>query len=218
VPAHLDLSRNGFGATGASHLAECLQHSDSLTSLNIASNNIGAVGAAHLAKLLRRTPLLTALDVSKNNLGTSAADALAGGLGSTPLLTHLGASDNNLGPAGARFLAEGLRHTPLLVALSVERSNLGPAGLADALTHLSGLTNLAIGPEGIEGLCATPLLRTLDITQVAGGTALRPNDTIRLASSLAQLSALTALHVYNNLLDYLPPRPAPHTPPRPRHH
>jgi Ran GTPase-activating protein (RanGAP) involved in mRNA processing and transport len=124
--AHLDLSVNVIGTSGAERLAGVLGQCRVLAHLNIGGNWIGDAGVERLAGVLPAA--LAHLDLCNNRIGSVGTERLAGVLPQCPALAHLNLWCNQIGASGAESLAGVLPHCAALPRLNLEDNEMESAG------------------------------------------------------------------------------------------
>ena len=160
----LNLGWNCFGTDGSKVLAEGLQHSSNLHSLNIQENSIGTDGAMALAECLQHCKNLRALNLERNDFGTDGARALVEGLQHCTDLQVLKLGGNDIGPGGAEALVKNLQQYNSLQVLNVDWNGIGADGakaLVRCVRHYYNLRTLNLGWNDIGTHCAMALAEGL---------------------------------------------------------
>jgi Ran GTPase-activating protein (RanGAP) involved in mRNA processing and transport len=143
---HLNVARNVAGERGAAALFEALQHSATLTSLDVSGNRIGDGAAgdaavAVLARSLRANATLMALDIGNTLIGDVPLAAVAEALRANSTLRTLIADCGPESDASAAAFAQTLRGNATLRTLRLSRmSRAGVEAMADALRENGALT------------------------------------------------------------------------------
>ena len=137
----LDLSRNTFGASGATCLAAQLRKCEALRALRVAGCGLPQASVAAICQGL--PPNLEELDLSYNVLDDYAAEALAEAL---PCLLNLRALFFSAAPEGTGLLPP---HQPPLTGGSDRMSHAGAAMLARGLMNCKHLHQLHLAHHKI---------------------------------------------------------------------
>ena len=207
----LDLSRNTFGASGATCLAAQLRKCEALRALRVAGCGLPQASVAAICQGL--PPNLEELDLSHNVLDDYAAEALAEAL---PCLLNLralffsaapegtglppphqppltGGSDR-MSHAGAAMLARGLLNCKHLHQLHLAHHKIGAPGAGLVFASLSA----PVQPFAGEGAAARrlPTIEHLDLSHC--GLSCVPQ---KAWTQLACLAAIRSLQLSGNALD-----------------
>ena len=145
----LDISYNSIESTGASAVADALNHCTHLEELTVSHNNIKKDGACVLAgSFCHYAQSLRKLDISNNDIKNTGASAVANALNHCTHLEELTVSHNNIKKDGARVLARSFCHYgQSLRKLDISNNNIGSTGasaVADALNHCTHLEELTV--------------------------------------------------------------------------
>ena len=175
----LDLPTNSIGDDGAVALAEALHHNSTLEWLDLSDNSISDDGAVALAQALNHNSNLLCLRLSDNSISDDGAGALAQALHQTSIIELL-LPNNSISDDGAVALAQALHHNSTLEWLKLSNNRINDAGvgaLAQALHHNSTLTGLELSNNRISDAGAGALAQALHHNSTLTGLELCNNST-----------------------------------------
>mmetsp|Transcript_9150 Transcript_9150/g.37714 ORF Transcript_9150/g.37714 Transcript_9150/m.37714 type:complete len:332 (+) Transcript_9150:38-1033(+) len=120
--AHLALSNNQIGPSGAAALAVALMSNDTLTHLDLGGNDIGDEGCVALSVYIAKTTSLQRLALDRNRVACNGCEDLVDALLESCSLTALDLFGNEIGTRGwaaiAGLLNDGASLTELNLAMN----------------------------------------------------------------------------------------------------
>nr|A8HMZ4.1 RecName: Full=Dynein regulatory complex subunit 5; AltName: Full=Flagellar-associated protein 155 [Chlamydomonas reinhardtii] len=137
---HLDLSNNSLDDDKVRMLASGLVENLSITHLNLSHNKIADRGVRALAKLLDGHSVISLLELHDNQIHTEGAESLARAFKSNQCLLSVNLRLNRMGDEGCKAVVESVRGSPTLQRLNISANAAGP-GTAAAVVALLRLNN-----------------------------------------------------------------------------
>jgi hypothetical protein len=110
----VDFRGKMIGDAGVIALADALKVSSSMTTVNLYGHQIGAAGAIALADALKVSHSMTTVALWSNQIGAAGAIALADALKVSHCMTTVNLESNQIGDDGAIALADLPKHRPTL--------------------------------------------------------------------------------------------------------
>jgi len=197
----LELRGKGLGPTEGIVIAELLQGSTALTTLNLQGNSIGGYqegysivytpeGPAAIAKALEVNAAMTALDVGYNSLDEKVALDIVRTVRTNDRMTNLGLAGCKIGPMGAKEIAEYVQGSTTLKSLSITRNNIN----GEAAQELAAVV---LASKSLEVLSEVPIkeLRADKLTalELRGKGLDGPTEGIVIAELLKVSTAMTSI-------------------------
>ena len=162
--AHLYLSHNPIGDTGASLISEAVRETVVLKTLILSSCGITSRGAKDLSRALAHNSCLEKLDIGGNNLGDKGASVISEAVRETVVLKTLILSSCGITSRGAKDISRALAHNSCLEKLDIGGNNLGDKGasvISEAVRETVVLKTLILSSCGITSRGAKDLSRAL---------------------------------------------------------
>ncbi|PRP82693.1 hypothetical protein PROFUN_10057 [Planoprotostelium fungivorum] len=131
----VDLSGNRIGPSGGKHIGEAIKDNRSLEYLNLDKNELGATGIRVMAESLKDNVTLKTLLLTHNRIDSKGGVEMAEALRSNRGLTKLDLSSNYLGDTGATAFASSIRFNIDLAYLDLSNNKIGGAELAATLQN-----------------------------------------------------------------------------------
>jgi len=204
----LTVSWQPMGGLLAAHIAQALEVTSRLRSLELSSSNLKASDVACLANVLKINTHRESLDLGGNEIGADGGKFLADMLKVNTSLKQLSIRVCVIGRDGARFMAEMLKMNSGLTSLSLAANAIPAAGLAflaDALKVNRNLTTLELSNNQIEArgvafladaLKVNRSLTTLDLSH----NQIDSNGLALLADALKINPCLTRVNLAFNIV------------------
>ena len=147
VNTHLDmkLERNEIHEEGASHIAEVLNNTSTVSELVLSNNRIGDKGLQILFNSLKQNNTLKVLDVSDCGMTDAGVPSLAQVMSVSTALERLNISVNPIGDKGLQTIFSSLKQNNTLKVLNVSNCDMTDAGvpsLAEAMNRNTTLGRL----------------------------------------------------------------------------
>ncbi|CAJ1455787.1 unnamed protein product [Effrenium voratum] len=165
--AHLDLTGQSLGDTGALLLADAMKGNSSLRILSLRWNGIKERGAAAIAAALQVSHV-RCLDLYCNSFGDSGATHVAQAANSCNSLRELDLGWNSVCDPGAAAIATCLMQNQTLLELGLEQNAIGENGakaLAAALQQNHSLIKLRLRGNPLQGGFELKASGRLDLTE-----------------------------------------------------
>ncbi|GIL85252.1 hypothetical protein Vretimale_10770 [Volvox reticuliferus] len=137
---YLDLSNNSLDDDKVRMLASGLVENLSITHLNLSHNKIADRGVRALAKLLDGHSVISLLELHDNQIHTEGAKSLARAFKNNQCLLSVNLRLNRMGDEGCKAVVESVRTAPTLERLNISANAAGP-GTAAAVVALLRLNN-----------------------------------------------------------------------------
>ncbi|KAI9345895.1 hypothetical protein DFJ73DRAFT_960759 [Zopfochytrium polystomum] len=163
-------------ASGARLIAEVLEGSSSLQSLDLRWSRLGDEGVKTIADALRANTTLQIINLRSNGIGNEGAKAVAAALQTSSSLLNVGLRANEISEEGAIAMGKALKTNNTLQSIDLFNNKIGPEGakaIASALKTNTSMCNLnllgnKIAQEGAsalaEALLTNKTLQVLDLT------------------------------------------------------
>ncbi|KXZ55119.1 hypothetical protein GPECTOR_3g271 [Gonium pectorale] len=136
---YLDLSNNSLDDDKVRMLASGLVENLSITHLNLSHNKIADRGVRALAKLLDGHSVISLLELQDNQIHTEGAKSLARAFKNNHCLLSVNLRLNRMGDEGCKAVVESVRSAPTLERLNISANAAGP-GTAAAVVALLRVT------------------------------------------------------------------------------
>ena len=190
---NLGLRSCGIGPIGAKEIADYIQFTAVVTTLNLGCNQIRDEGAIAIAEALKVTNVLTELNLFYNWIGPEGAIAIAEALKVNAVLTSLDLAGNpniiyypqhfgiGIGDEGAKAIAEALKVKAVVTTLNLGCNCIGVEGaiaIAEALKVNAVVTTLALRKNNIGDEGAIAIAEALKVSAVLTKLDIRANDNM----------------------------------------
>ncbi|GFR48236.1 hypothetical protein Agub_g10098 [Astrephomene gubernaculifera] len=133
---HLDLSNNSLDDDKVRMLASGLVENLSITHLNLSHNKIADRGVRALAKLLDGHSVISLLELQDNQIHTEGAKSLARAFKNNRCLLSVNLRLNRMGDEGCKAVVESVRAAPTLERLNISANAAGPGTAAAVVAML----------------------------------------------------------------------------------
>lgn len=137
---YLDLSNNALDDDKVRMLASGLVENLSITHLNLSHNRIADRGMRALAKLLDANSVISMLELHDNQIHAEGAKSLARSFRTNRCLLSLNLRLNRMGDEGCKAIIESVKGSPTLERLNIS-ANAAGSGTCQALVALLRLNN-----------------------------------------------------------------------------
>ncbi|KAI9332624.1 hypothetical protein DFJ73DRAFT_58091 [Zopfochytrium polystomum] len=189
-------------ASGARLIAEVLEGSTSLQSLDLRWSRLGDEGVKTIADALRANTTLQIINFRSNGIGNEGAKAVAAALQTSSSLLNVGLRANEISEEGAIAMGNALKTNNTLQSIDLYNNKIGPEGaktIASALKTNTSMCNLnllgnKIAQEGAsalaEALLTNKTLQVLDLTdnEIGDGGAKAVANVLKFNCHLQRVS------------------------------
>jgi Ran GTPase-activating protein (RanGAP) involved in mRNA processing and transport len=161
-----------------------------LTKLDLQGKGLGATEGIVLAELMQLSPVLTSLDVGHNNLIEQAVLGIVRAARQHNKITNLDLSGCGIGPIGAKAIADYIQFTTVLKNLSVANNNIDGEAAQQLATAVLSSASLEVFSEIPIKKLRADALTTLDLRGVGVSGALVLSDLLKFSSALKRCNLL----------------------------
>ena len=200
---YLQLEMNEIDEEGASHIAELLNSTSTVSLLWLNGNPIGDKGLQNICDALKQNKILKELGVADCGMTDTGVASLADALHTNNMLETLNIRFNQISEEGASHIAKVLNSTGVLSSLRLSNNpKIGDKGLQsifDALKQNKTLKELIIDNCGMTDTGVASLAdalhtnNTLDFLFIHGNGAITENGLICLVETVSRHSGLKKL-------------------------
>jgi len=184
----LDISHNKMSIKSAGALADFLERSNGLTTLNLAWNNLRSEGGNVVMKALSYSPTYTpdlhTLNIDWNGIDDAVTEDIGTWLKQTNSLQNFTLANNNIGPKGMKIISQALVENFTIEYLDASFNPLGVDGTVAVIESVGKNMSLKV----------VRLIRTCDLSST--------KDTSSPVAKLLQLRAkvITERELYTDIV------------------